>query len=88
MTIEYLYRDVSIPRMSKDACANFVHALAISGATVISNFSLSNGFTERQISYQSIFFKVRFLSQSQLDKFHSLGIKTSEPEKVSGQDTK
>lgn len=71
--------------MSKDACANFIRAIAISRGTITSNFSLSNGFTEKQIQYQSMYFRVRFSNQTELDKFHSFGIKTSEPEKISGQ---
>jgi hypothetical protein len=79
--IPYIYRDISL-KPTKEASAKFLQAISISKATITSCFSLRNGFPDSSANRHEIFFRLRFLFQENLDKFHSLGFKTTKPVRV------
>lgn len=81
MTSEPIYRDYHC-RLSKDACAELLQAIAICKASIISTFTLGNGFPEKTVNRWEMFFKLKFRNQESLDKFHSLGLETTEPEVI------
>lgn len=59
-----------------------LQALAIAKATTTCQFTLANGFPESTVGRWEMFFRLRFRNQESLDKFHSMGFKTIEPERV------
>ena len=83
--MEYIYRDYHLPRLSSKACADLLQGLALSGGSIVSSGCLNNGFPENKVGFWEGFYKLRFSTQAQLDKFHSLGLKTERPETISGQ---
>ena len=78
-----IYRDFSLERLGKDACTNFLQNLARSNGHISSNFCLSGAFPDSSARYMSMFFRLYFLSQKDLDKFHSLGMITTDIQQVS-----
>lgn len=81
MQLQPIYRDYSCT-LSQKNCTNLLQALAISKGSITSQFTLSNGFPEKSVGRWEMFFRLRFFNQQELDKFHSLGLNTQEPEKV------
>jgi len=79
----YIYRDYACSLAQKN-CANFLQGLAIAGGSIVSSHVISNAFPEASVGRWTMFFRLSFNSQQKLDKFHSLGLKTIEPENVSG----
>jgi len=77
-----IYQDFTLERLSKDGCATFLQNLAKSGGSISSSFCLNNGFPDESVRYMSMFFRIYFLSQADLDKFHLLGMKTTEIDRV------
>jgi len=80
--MEYIYRDYH-SNLSQKACTNLLQGLAISRGCITSMFTLNNGFPERSVGRWECFYRIRFLRQEYLDKFHSLGFETTEPAKIS-----
>lgn len=80
--MDYIYKDFTLTRTSKNAAGEFIQALVISGGIITSMFTLTNGFSEKQVTYMSSFYRLKFRSQENLDKFHSLGFVTTEPPHV------
>lgn len=81
--MDYIYRDVTISKMSKNVCTNFLHGVALSKGTIVSSFSMANGFPDNKVSFHSIFFRVKFNDQTGVDTFERIsGLTTEEPEKV------
>lgn len=78
-----IYRDYSCT-LSQKNCTNLLQALAISKGSITSQFTLGNGFPEKSVNRWTMFFRLRFMTQDYLDKFHSFGLETTEPEKVVG----
>lgn len=78
-----IYRDYSCS-LSKNSCTQLLQGLAIAGGSITSNFTLSLGFPEKSVGRWEMFFRLRFRNQAALDKFHSLGLQTTEPEWVVG----
>jgi len=81
--MNYIYRDYNCT-LSQKNCSQLLQSLAISRGTIVSTFTLGNGLPEKTVGRWEMFFKLRFSNQTQLDKFHSLGFETQEPEKVVG----
>lgn len=81
--IKYLYREYSCS-LSQKSCTALLQALAISEGVITSNFTLKNAFPEKSVGRWTMFFRLRFRNQESLDKFHTLGFVTTEPEKVVG----
>jgi hypothetical protein len=77
-----IYRNFTLERLSAKACAEFLQNLAKCNGHISSSFCLNNGFPDESIKYFSMFFRIYFLSQVDLDKFHSLGMVTEEIERV------
>ena len=74
-----IYRDYSCT-MSAKKCTALIHGLAISGAEITSNFS-----TYRKglvFGRCTMFFRLKFFRQSNLDAFHALGFETTKPPKL------
>jgi len=82
MTIPYIYRDFSI-QPTKEKSAKFLQAVSISKCCVTSSWSLHNGFPDSSANRHEVFFRLRFLYQKDLDKFHELGFETTTPAVVS-----
>jgi len=76
-----VYRDYSCSLSAKN-CAKLLQAVGVSKASITSSFTLSNAFPANKIQYFSMFFRLKFINQDQLDIFHSFGLETSEPERV------
>lgn len=74
--MSYILRDVTLSTMSLSASGKFLRAVASSGAYITSSFSLAEGYTLDQCAYASMFFRLKFITQSRLDKFESYGYKT------------
>ena len=83
MKPEYIYRNFSLERTSVTAAGKFIQALVLSGGSITDVHSLTNAFPPEKVQYYSSFFRLRFWKQEQLDKFHSLGFKTDDIERVS-----
>ena len=81
MTPQAIYRDYNCT-LSQKNCSQFLQALALTKATITSNFTLSNGFPEKTVGRWEMFFRLKFRDQESLDKFHSLGLETTEAERV------
>ncbi len=79
--MNYIYRDYSCT-LSQKNCSQLLQALAISGGSITSNFTLNNGFPEKSVGRWEMFFRLRFSNRNGLEKFHSLGFETTEPERV------
>ena len=65
----YILRDVTLPTLSLSGSAKFLRAVTSSGAYIISSHSLGKGYTLEQCAYASMFFCLKFITQSRLDKF-------------------
>lgn len=70
--------------LNKDKIASFIQSLMICRGVITSNFSLSNGFKPDKIQYHEGFFRIYFIRQEDLDRFHSMGFKTTQPSVVRG----
>jgi hypothetical protein len=81
--MNYIYRDFNMT-LSQKNCSQLLQALAISRGTIVSNFTLNNGFPEKTVGRWEMFFKLRFSNETELEKFHSFGFATKEPEQVVG----
>lgn len=84
--LEPIYKDFSL-RPTKDSSAKFLQAVSISRACITCSFSLHNGFPDSSANRHEIFFRLKFSNQAKLDKFHSLGFETTEPDRVTDTDT-
>jgi hypothetical protein len=80
--MSYILRDVTLSTLSASSSAKFLRAVASSGASIVSSFSLGTGYTLEQCADVSMFFRLRFITQSRLDKFESYGFKTQPIESV------
>ena len=77
MPVEYVYRDFHL-QPTKDKSAKFLQAVSISKCCITSSWSLHNDFPDSSANRHEIFFRLRFLYQKDLDKFHELGFETTE----------
>jgi hypothetical protein len=77
-----IYRDYTLERLSKDGCSKLLQNLAKCNGSISSSFCLNNGFPDESVRYMSMFFRIYFLNQTDLDKFHLLEMKTTEIELV------
>ena len=77
-----IYRDYTLERLGNDACAKLLQNLARCNGHISSNFCLNNGFPDKSVRYFSMFFRIYFIAQADLDKFHGLGMVTTAVEKV------
>lgn len=68
MPYQPIYRDSSI-NMSTKKCTDFLRQVHLSKATITCSFTISNDFSVNQLSYVSMFFRLRFNSQKHLDIF-------------------
>lgn len=75
---EPIYRDFTLTKTSVTAAGKFLQGLASSGGSITSMFSLSNGFPVDKAQYYSTFYRLKFLKQENLDRFHSLGFQTND----------
>jgi hypothetical protein len=82
---DFIYRDCHLPRLSKDNCCKFLQAVSIANASIRDSFQLANGFSGKDARYREMFFRLRFLDQADLEKFHAQGFATTKPEKISLQ---
>lgn len=80
--MDFIYRDYHCT-LSQKNCSQLLQALALSGGSTTCQFTLNNGLPEKTVGRWEMFFRLKFLNQKSLDKFHSLGFETTEPEKVS-----
>lgn len=74
--MSYILRDITLPTLSLSGSAKFLRAVASSGAYIQSSFSLADNYTLEQCAHASMFFRLKFITQSRLDKFESYGFKT------------
>jgi hypothetical protein len=74
--MSYILRDITLPTLSLSGSGKFLRAVASSGAYIISSHSLGEGYTLEQCAHVSMFFRLKFITQSKLDKFESYGFKT------------
>jgi hypothetical protein len=77
-----IYRDFSLERISKKNCAEFLQNLAKCNGHITSSMTLNNGFPDDSVQYMSMFFRIYFLNLSDFEKFHRLGMNTTEVEQV------
>ena len=77
----YIYRDFHL-KPTKDKSASFLQAISVSRCCITCCWSLNNGFPESSANKHEIFFRLRFINQEKVDKFHSFGFVTTEPEEV------
>jgi hypothetical protein len=76
-----IYRDCELPRLSAEKSQKFLHAIAASGAKITSQFAMTNGFSENQMTYHSLFFRLEFDSDQALATFEKF-YPTSTPEPI------
>ena len=81
MQLAYIYRDYGCT-LSQKNCTALLQALALSKGTITSNFSLNNGFPKSSVNRWEMFFRLQFLSEENVECFHSQGLITTEPAKV------
>ena len=79
--MNYVYRDYHCTLSAKN-CKELLQALALCKGGITSMFTLNNGFPEKSVGRWEMFFKLRFWNQESLDKFHAMGLQTTEPERV------
>ena len=84
MRPEPIYRDLELRRTSPAAVGKMVQALIVCGGRISDTGYLTNGFGEAQVSYWTTFYKLKFATQEQLDKFHAAGFATAAPPKITG----
>jgi len=77
----YIYRDYSCS-LSKHNCAEILQGLAIAGGSITSTFVLNNAFPTKSVGRWTMFFRLQFTAQEQVNTFHALGFKTEAPEVV------
>ncbi len=77
-----IYRNFTLNRTSVTAAGKFLQALASSGGSITSMFTLSNGFPVDKAQYYSTFYRLRFPEQENLDRFHNLGFETTDIERI------
>lgn len=82
--IEPIYRDLELTRTSTDKVGRMMQALIICSGSIVGTGYLTNGFGETSVGYWTTFYKLKFNSQEQLDRFHQLGYKTEAPPKATG----
>lgn len=80
--MNYIYRDFCLARASKDACAQFLQAIAVSHCNIVSSFTMSNGYSEDNVNRWEIWFRLQFKSEEGLAKFHDCGLTTTKPQTV------
>jgi hypothetical protein len=76
-----IFRDFTLSRMSDKASGEFLRALAQSGGCITCCFT--NASQSPSYRTVSMYFRLRFIRQEHLDRFHSLGYETTEPPKIS-----
>ena len=83
MPFEPIYREYSC-NLSQANCTKLLQALAICKGTITCNFTLAGGrgLSEKTVNRWTMFFKLRFDFQADLDKFHQMGFVTTEPMKI------
>jgi hypothetical protein len=80
--MSYILRDFTLPTLSLSSSGKFLRAIASSGAYIISSHSLGDGYTSDQCAHVSMFFRLKFITQSRLDKFESYGFTTQPIETI------
>ena len=79
-TFQPIYRTFTLSRMTDKSSGQFLRALAECGGTITDNFAIGSNLLDYR--YVSMFFMLKFLFQQNLDRFHSFGFVTTEPEEV------
>lgn len=82
--IEPIYRDLELTRTSADKVGRMMQALIICGGSIVGTGYLTNGFADTSVTYWTTFYKLKFNSPEQLERFHQMGHKTEAPPKVTG----
>jgi hypothetical protein len=78
----HVFRDVHLPKLSKDKCTQFIQALSVSEGRITSHFQLKNGFSDKDVMRREMFFRIQFNDLESVEMFESLGIKTTVPEVI------
>lgn len=78
----HIYRNFELTRTSKSTAGEMIQGLVNCNASITDMFVLSNGFSDKQVTYKSSFYRLKFRRQEDLDKFHSLGFITNDPPHV------
>jgi hypothetical protein len=78
----YIYRDFELSRTSVTAAGKFIQAMVLCRGNITCMFSLNNGFPDESVGSISSFYRLQFKRIEDLEKFHSMGFKTTEIAKV------
>lgn len=76
-----IYRDYSCT-LSQKNCTALLQALALCKATITCNFSLG-AYHPNNLNRCTMFFRLKFSFQEDLDKFHEMGFTTTDLPKIS-----
>lgn len=85
MPYEPIYRDYHCS-LSNANCSNLLRAIAISGGSIVGTFTTSNAFPKASVGRWTMFFKLKFRTETEMQSFHALGFETKEPPLITGQE--